>query len=244
MTLRGEKPDILRDEDQRSRRRLGEPETVEHFARCQPSVGLDDILGHVGEYRVSAAKCHDGELGKEPTELSQHMATSEDRGNRKQRQHPHREPDRDSAEGTSNWHGHSRRRIGKRPATSRRNPQISPNRCAQHDQWIRQREEVNREECRRRDHPIGRSFETALGDPHQGFHDDGEYGGLYTQKQRFSEWQPTEGGVERGQRQHDECARNHEQQPRGQPSLGAMQLSNRHRSRAAWLPGREAACRS
>jgi hypothetical protein len=52
----------LRDQDQRPRRRLRQSETVDHFRRPHPMLGLDRLLRHVGEQRIGAAETHHREL--------------------------------------------------------------------------------------------------------------------------------------------------------------------------------------
>ena len=65
---------IFDDEDERSGRRLGEAETVDHLTRRQPAARLDDLLREIGKDRIGAAKGYDGELGEKHRDAGKHMA--------------------------------------------------------------------------------------------------------------------------------------------------------------------------
>ena len=93
MPVGGEKADELGDQDQRPRRGLGEPKSVEHLAGGQPAMRLHDVLRHVGEHRIGAAERHHSELGEEQRDLGQHVRGAEHRGQGRQRHDPDGEPD-------------------------------------------------------------------------------------------------------------------------------------------------------
>jgi hypothetical protein len=92
MTSRSEKADEFRHEDQRSRRRFREPEPVQHLARLQPAIGLDDILRHVGQNRVGATERDDDELGEENRKVREDVIEAKDQRDRQQRQYPDCKP--------------------------------------------------------------------------------------------------------------------------------------------------------
>src|SRR6187431_2475010 len=55
----GKEADELGYEDQRTGRRLGKAEPVEHLARAQPAIRFHRLLRHIGEHRIGAPERHD-----------------------------------------------------------------------------------------------------------------------------------------------------------------------------------------
>ena len=88
----GHEADELQDHDQRTRRRLGHAEAVEHLAGRQPAVVLDRLLRHVGEHRIGAAEGDHRHDREEARDLSEDVVRSEGRQDRADRDEPQRQP--------------------------------------------------------------------------------------------------------------------------------------------------------
>ena len=84
--------DELGHEDQRPRRRLGQPEAVHHLARLQPAVSRDDVLPHIGQHGIGSAEGDNCQLGKEPAKRRQQMIFTKHRRQSRKRNEPYREP--------------------------------------------------------------------------------------------------------------------------------------------------------
>ena len=88
-------------------------------------------------------------------------------------------------------------------------------------------ETIEGEEGHPGDEPIDSAFERAPRHAQQGLDDNRQHGGFHAEENRFNPRQVAKGGVEHGKRQHDERARQHEQQSRHQSAPDAMQAPAR-----------------
>ena len=100
-----------------------------------------------------------------------------------------------------------------------------------------QAEAEQRKEGQRRDHPVAARLEGAPCHAQQRLDDDGEHRGLEPKEHRLDGRKLAKMRVKHRECQHDQCARQHEEHPRRQPALRAMQLPARigselHRLRA------------
>ena len=77
MPIGTEKADELRHHDQRPRCGFRKPETVEHFSTRQPPIGLNGLLSHIGENRISTAESDDRQLAEKASLLRENIFTAQ-----------------------------------------------------------------------------------------------------------------------------------------------------------------------
>ena len=79
--------------------RMGEAETVEHFARLQPAEHVDSLLRDVSEHGIRATKRDDRDAPEKHAELHEHVFGSEREREDADRQPPDRAPQQDGRQG-------------------------------------------------------------------------------------------------------------------------------------------------
>ncbi len=89
-----EETDELEDHDQRPRRGLGHPETVEHLGGREPSVGAHRLLRHVGEHGIGAAEGDQSHLREEDADVGEYVARTQGEHQHRHRRQPERQRDR------------------------------------------------------------------------------------------------------------------------------------------------------
>ena len=100
----GEEAHELRDHDQRTRRRLGHAEPVQHLAGRHPVIVIDRLLRHIGQHRIGTTEGDHGHLAEEHRDLGEDVVAAQAEIERRHRHQPE---------------GQEHRRHGERPAQVR-----------------------------------------------------------------------------------------------------------------------------
>src|SRR5215217_3341381 len=88
-----DEPYVLGDHDQRSRRRLGQPQALHHLVRGEPPVVVDRHVGHIAEDRVGPPEGQEGRPREEEGLLDQHVLPAPPQVERPNRQSPQQDED-------------------------------------------------------------------------------------------------------------------------------------------------------
>ena len=98
VAIGAEERDELHHHDQRPGGGLSQREPVDHLAAGHPVVGVDRLLGDVGEHGVGAAEGDHGGAGEELALFDEHAVAAEQDGGREHGRRPQDEPEDQDAQ--------------------------------------------------------------------------------------------------------------------------------------------------